>query len=108
MSLSRRRIALLAAIVVALAAASFGGVNGWNRWKSRCAAQVAETPAKVLRSIHAVPADQVDLDSVDKRGAINTNAARGVLASARRPGGGFRPATRVLVSGADGRSEDSV
>ncbi|TDO62470.1 putative pyrroloquinoline-quinone binding quinoprotein [Kribbella sp. VKM Ac-2571] len=108
MSLSRRRIALLAAIVVAMATASLGGVNGWNRWKSRCAAQVAETPAKVLRSIQADPADQVDLGPVDKSHLTNPNAARGVLASARTPGGGFRPATHVLVAGADGRSQDSV
>ncbi|MFG1909579.1 hypothetical protein [Kribbella sp. NPDC048928] len=108
MDTSKRRIALVAGIAVTVAAASVGGVNGWDRWKSRCSAHVAETPAKVLRSIQARPADQVDLAADRGSDSINPNAARGVLASARKPGGGFSPATRVLVSGADGRSADSV
>jgi outer membrane protein assembly factor BamB len=95
MSSPKRRI-FAAGIVVAVIAASLGGISGWHRWKSRCSAQVAETPAEVLQSIHADPADQTDFSQM--RTGYAPDQARAVLTSAGKPGGGFHPATYVLYT----------
>ncbi|WP_405056472.1 PQQ-like beta-propeller repeat protein [Kribbella sp. NBC_01505] len=102
-SKKRRIIIIGIAIAVVLAAAVPTAFWGWGRWSDRCVAHVAETPAKALRSLHADPVDQADLGplSAGKDMLINADRARAVLAAARKPGGGFQPAERVLVSATD-------
>jgi outer membrane protein assembly factor BamB len=94
--------------VVVLAVGSAGAVKGWDRWQSRCSAQSAKTPDKALRSVEATPVAQLDLSRLDPSHTIDPNAVRGVLASARKPGGGFQPVSRVLVADAAKQDKDSM
>ncbi|GAB3947682.1 hypothetical protein GCM10029976_077410 [Kribbella albertanoniae] len=106
-SARKRRFALVTAAAVTLAAASFGGVSGWDAWKHRCSAQVAQTPDASLQTIHTEPVDRADLRPIEASNDLfsNPQGARAVLASAREPGGGFRPASQVFVAN---RSDQSA
>ncbi|WP_405058425.1 PQQ-binding-like beta-propeller repeat protein [Kribbella sp. NBC_01505] len=107
---SKRRIALGVAIAVAVTYAVPLSHDGLNRWADRCSAQFEATPAEVLRTIQADPVAGVDLSPANIAPDITyrSERARAMLAAVSKPGGGFRPATRVIVTAAGGRGADSV
>ncbi|MFB6718888.1 PQQ-binding-like beta-propeller repeat protein [Kribbella sp. NPDC056345] len=107
---SRRRVALATVIAIALTSAVPVAYAGWNRWAERCSAQFEATPAEVLRTIHADPVAGIDLSPADedRQTTYRSERARAMLTAVGKPGGGFRPATRVIVTAAAGRAPDSV